>query len=42
MRALDYSAHNHSLYSTSDAGTVRQWDVDAGKIIAEYHTTMVR
>lgn len=36
VRAIDYSANLNSLYSCCDNGTVRQWDVELGKIVSEY------
>jgi len=35
VRAIDFSVFNSSLYSASDSGIVRQWDVNAGKLVSE-------
>jgi WD40 repeat protein len=34
VRAMDYSQHKNLLYSASDNGVVRLWDINLGKIIS--------
>jgi WD40 repeat protein len=34
VRAMDYSSVGNVIYSVSDSGIARVWDVNVGKIIA--------
>jgi WD40 repeat protein len=35
VRAIDYSNFNNSLFSASDNGIVKKWDINIGGIISE-------
>jgi len=36
IRTIDYSPVGNVIYSVSDSGIARMWDVNVGKIVAEW------